>query len=255
MILQPGSRRLYELARLVWEPLLPYFHGRVRQDLKRLATPGDRVLDVGGRRSPYTVGLPIAVTVVDLPRTSDLQTTLGLGVNDEVLRRLRARRSNIEKVVLEDMTQCSLPSASFDGVISVEVIEHVPDDDAFVRQIARVLKPGGWVYLTTPNGDYITNEGPTRNPDHVRHYHRSELATLLARYFDEVQVWYGIASGANRMAGMAALNPRRPIRLLKSVAANLRNRMESQGIENRAHRTAHLFASARARTPSKETQG
>jgi 2-polyprenyl-3-methyl-5-hydroxy-6-metoxy-1,4-benzoquinol methylase len=63
-------------------------------------------------------------------------------------------------VVLEDMTECTLPSESFDGVVCVEVIEHVTQDHLLVEQIARVLKPGGWLYLTTPNGDYVCNEPP-----------------------------------------------------------------------------------------------
>jgi 2-polyprenyl-3-methyl-5-hydroxy-6-metoxy-1,4-benzoquinol methylase len=39
----------------------------------------------------------------------------------------------------------------FDTVFSCETIEHVPDPPLAVRQLARVLKPGGRLYLTTPN--------------------------------------------------------------------------------------------------------
>jgi 2-polyprenyl-3-methyl-5-hydroxy-6-metoxy-1,4-benzoquinol methylase len=40
---------------------------------------------------------------------------------------------------------------SFDTVISCETIEHVPDPPRAVRELARVLKPGGTLFLTTPN--------------------------------------------------------------------------------------------------------
>jgi len=40
---------------------------------------------------------------------------------------------------------------SLDAVVSVEVIEHVEDQFAFVRELARVVKPGGRVVVTTPN--------------------------------------------------------------------------------------------------------
>lgn len=41
--------------------------------------------------------------------------------------------------------------ATFDVVYSVEVLEHVESHKTFVSEAARVLKPGGWLVLTTPN--------------------------------------------------------------------------------------------------------
>jgi|KBSSwiStaDraftv2_1062776.scaffolds.fasta_scaffold371646_2 Methylase involved in ubiquinone/menaquinone biosynthesis len=43
-----------------------------------------------------------------------------------------------------------LPDASFDLVTSIEVIEHVLDAHATMREIVRLVKPGGWIVLTTP---------------------------------------------------------------------------------------------------------
>ncbi|GEM_PF-1416820 len=42
------------------------------------------------------------------------------------------------------------PDASFDAVVSVEVLEHVGDAGATLREIARLLRPGGLLALTTP---------------------------------------------------------------------------------------------------------
>jgi len=44
-----------------------------------------------------------------------------------------------------------LPESSFDVAISVEGIEHLQSQWCFVRSIARVLKPGGYFIITTPN--------------------------------------------------------------------------------------------------------
>jgi 2-polyprenyl-3-methyl-5-hydroxy-6-metoxy-1,4-benzoquinol methylase len=44
-----------------------------------------------------------------------------------------------------------LPSANADVVVSVETIEHLENPRAFVRELVRIVKPGGWVLLTTPN--------------------------------------------------------------------------------------------------------
>lgn len=52
---------------------------------------------------------------------------------------------------VEDIQAIRAPDASFDTVISCETIEHVPDPALAVRELARVLKPGGRLFLTTPN--------------------------------------------------------------------------------------------------------
>ncbi len=240
-MLPKGMQKPYEIARLIVEPALPYFNGKIRRELAALVRSNDELLDVGGRRSPYTVGLPARITILDLPRENEQQKALGLGVDDAVLATIKQRRSNIERVVLEDMTRCSLPSSSFDGAVAVEVIEHVVEDERFVANIARVLRPGGWAYFTTPNGDYIKKP---EGGDHVRHYRREELAALLRRHFADVHVSYGIATGKNRSYAMRPWNWK-PWRVLESVVGNVRNRRESKGVEERATKTAHLFAVAR----------
>ncbi len=107
-----------------------------------------------------------------IPQESKVQEGLRLGCyTQQLLETISRRRSNVEDVVLQDMVQCSLPSESFDGVVSVETIEHVDDPEGFVAQIARVLKRLGWFYLITPNGAYI----PNANPDHRMHYKPVDL--------------------------------------------------------------------------------
>jgi 2-polyprenyl-3-methyl-5-hydroxy-6-metoxy-1,4-benzoquinol methylase len=70
----------------------------------------------------------------------------------------------------------------FDFVVAFQVIEHIPNDELFVKEIHRVLKPGGKVIISTPNIKLTL----TRNPWHEREYTWVELKKLLGRYFTNV---------------------------------------------------------------------
>ncbi len=80
-----------------------------------------------------------------------------------------------------------LPDDTFDYVVTFQVIEHIEDDHLFVKEIYRVLKPGGQLIVTTPN----SKRSLTRNPWHVREYTAEGLLHLLGRYFPKVDT-YGV---------------------------------------------------------------
>jgi SAM-dependent methyltransferase len=81
-----------------------------------------------------------------------------------------------------EMDACALtfPPESFDAVVSFEVIEHVEDPAAFLAGIRRVLRPGGVVVLSTPNGDLTMVDGKPADPTHLREYRADEFRRLLA---------------------------------------------------------------------------
>ena len=75
-----------------------------------------------------------------------------------------------------------LPSNHYDVVVSFQVIEHIQDDTYFLKEIHRVLKPGGTALITTPNRSMSLS----RNPWHIREYLPHELENLARTIFSEV---------------------------------------------------------------------
>jgi ubiquinone/menaquinone biosynthesis C-methylase UbiE/uncharacterized protein YbaR (Trm112 family) len=61
-------------------------------------------------------------------------------------------------------------SASFSSALAVAVIEHVPDDLAALKEIARVLRPGGRAWVTVPHA--LRNISPVFRPSNRRHDRR-----------------------------------------------------------------------------------
>ncbi len=221
----------------------------VNRVLRRLCAGASRrqVLDIGGRKSHYTAGVNCDVTIIDLPRASEVQQSLRLGLNGTVIAQMSRRRGNIAAIVLGDMTKAPFAEGVFDGVVAVEVIEHVPDDSAFVAQACRVLRPGGWFVLTTPNGESV----PLKNVDHVRHYRRVELEEKLAEQFQEVDVWYAVKRDRlHRFSMRSWVRPKgvggvlaAPFVMLGVLVSNIRDVLFRPPL----NRSEHLFAIAHKR--------
>lgn len=95
-----------------------------------------------------------------------------------------AKTHNITFRQMEVPPFTGMEDNTFDHVVSFQVIEHIEDDDQFVKEIHRVLKPGGTMMITTPN----ILMSLTRNPWHVREYLTKELEDLCAKYFSSVNM-------------------------------------------------------------------
>jgi SAM-dependent methyltransferase len=60
------------------------------------------------------------------------------------------RRRGITELVQASATALPFADGSFSGVVALDVLEHIPDDRAAAQEIARVLAPGGMLYVTVP---------------------------------------------------------------------------------------------------------
>lgn len=82
------------------------------------------------------------------------------------------------------LRDAAFPDDGFDFVHSSHVIEHVPEPGAFLAEIRRILKPGGWCVTVTPNRTSLQAAlfGPGWRsviPDHMHLFSRSGLLRLI----------------------------------------------------------------------------
>lgn len=77
-----------------------------------------------------------------------------------------------------------LADNAYDSIVSFQVIEHIQDDVLFLKEIHRVLKPGGIALLTTPNRSMSLS----RNPWHIREYLPEELKNIAAKIFSHTEM-------------------------------------------------------------------
>jgi len=149
--LTSGARERYERWHqdlgVSLEPDAPW-HEMIRERLdpeRDLA--GRRVLEIGSGRGDFACWLaranppPLQVIAADF---SSVAVAKG---------RAFAAELGLERVdfAVADIQQMPFPEAAFDTVFSCETIEHVPDPACAVRELARVLRPGGRLFLSTPN--------------------------------------------------------------------------------------------------------
>jgi SAM-dependent methyltransferase len=124
----------------------PYFEHKIRLFAEHCA-PG-RVLDYGcgvGNYSRTLASRGWEVWGVDAnrERLKEAETLTGAeGLGD---------RCHFVEVAISE-SRLPFDDGHFDAIFASEVIEHVPDMVTFIGELKRVLRKGGSLYLTTPNG-------------------------------------------------------------------------------------------------------
>lgn len=141
-----------------------------------------------------------------------------------------SRYRHIENMRTADLTEAPFEDAAFDVIICSHVLEHIPDDRAAMRELLRVLKPGGHALLLTPFAldGRPTDEGPSVvDPgarerrfgqwDHVRIYSKHDfLDRLVGTGF--AADWFEPFTSMPVEAERLHLNPREPLAIGRKSA-------------------------------------
>jgi SAM-dependent methyltransferase len=114
--------------------------------------PGTAVLDLA---SPKLLAVALARSGVQVTSVDALPREI------ESWRRLAGTESNL-RLEIADGRALPYADASFDHVYSVSVLEHVDGDAQALRELARVLRPGGRLVLTLPHAPEAWDEYRTR---------------------------------------------------------------------------------------------
>ncbi len=108
-----------------------------------------------------------------------------------------ARRYPAVRVLRANLASLPITSGSIDVVANFQVIEHLRDQEGFLAECHRVLRPGGRLLVTTPNRLTFT-PGSTvpLNPFHTRELAPSEMDQLLRGAGFDIEVLHGLHHGS-----------------------------------------------------------
>jgi SAM-dependent methyltransferase len=152
-----------------------FINGRLDQIIAPLAAyrQNGRLLDVG-----FGAG-----TLLEAARRAGWEAR-GIEVSQSAVEHVRGLGFDVFRGTLEE---AQYPDAYFDVATASEVLEHVPDPQPVLNEIARVLRPGGLLWATTPHGRGMSaqllklNWSAVSPPEHLQLFSVGGIKRMLAR--------------------------------------------------------------------------
>ena len=112
------------------------------------------------------------------------RSAVGVEIDEATVAAARAEfdRPNL-RFELGDARALPLPDASVDVAVTFETLEHLAEQDVFLAELRRVLRPDGLLIVSTPDRDVYSPAGAPPNPYHVLELTQAEFEALLRRHF------------------------------------------------------------------------
>ena len=147
-------------------------------------------------------------------RLLEPRETVGVDVDPGALE------GQARETVVADMRELPFADDSFAGALSVHSIEHVPDPERALAEIARVVEPGGTAVLVTPNRLTFARPDEIIDPYHHVEFDSAQLTALCGSGFGAVET-AGLF-GSKRYRALVAAEHAKLDRLLRMDPLRLR---------------------------------
>lgn len=169
-----GERFTPEIPREIW---YEHYH---RYALASTLVTGLDVLDAAcgeGYGSAVLAASAKSVTAVD--------------ISTEAVQHAERRYSEVENLnfSVADCSRLEFATKKFDAIISFETLEHLEAQEAMLAGFRNLLKPGGFLLISSPDKAEYSDAENYENPWHVKELYRQELLELLHQQFPVVRLW------------------------------------------------------------------
>jgi ubiquinone/menaquinone biosynthesis C-methylase UbiE len=128
-----------------------------------------------------------------------------MALSEHVMRNIIAREPNIN-IAFALATDIPLDDDSVSLVTATEVLEHVPPIDRAIREIHRIMRPGGMLLCSIPNNFYHKYRIVGENPDHINKWTFDGFADYMAghgfRVIDRYRIGYWVPIRYTRLSNL-----------------------------------------------------
>lgn len=196
------------------------------QQLKQLKITKGTLLDIGSGRGE----------LLKVAREEGWEAT---GIETSSTFADYSSRYSGAKIIRQPLEECHFESNSFDVVVLGAVLEHLYNPDEVIMEIARILKPGGAVFIDVPNErglyflagnlyqkikfrNWVVNLAPTFSPYHVFGFSPRSLRALLAKHHLQPAIFYvfSVRTLLSRRSGLMGLVEQAAAKVVTALTRN-----------------------------------